>query len=233
MQYFIIAVSKNHAQLFQVTSEGITPLAVEGMPANMSEAWAGMERHEQSIQSHSSGGGTSMLHGQGGAKDVEEQEEDEYLRKIAKGVHSVVHTARLPLVFAGTVEEYGMFKKFDQSDMLLEDYIKGSAQQMPMEELKQKADEIVKSYQMKQAEALIEEYGNLLGTGRTSNDIDAIIASGELGKIDLLLVTDGAEKEDSKIQDAMAHTVAHRGRVALVEAGKLPEGAVVAAILRL
>ncbi len=233
MQYFILAVSKNHAQLFQVNSDGINPLAVEGMPASMSEAWSGMERHEQSIQSHSTGAETGMFHGQGGAKDVEEQEENEYLHKIAKGVHAVVHTARLPLVFAGVAEEYGMFKKFDQSGMLLEDYIKGSAQQMPMEELKEKGDAIVKAHQMKQAESLIEEYGNLLGTGRTSNDIDAIIAAGEQGKIDLLLVTDGAEAQDSKIQDAMAHAVAHRGRVALVEAGKLPEGAVVAAILRM
>ncbi len=233
MQYFILAVSKNHAQLFHVGDGTIKPLTVEGMPASMSEAWAGMERHEQSVQSHSTGGGAGMFHGQGGAKDVAEQEEDEYLHKVAKSVYPVVHTARLPLVFAGVAEEYGMFKKFDQSGMLLEDYIKGSAQQMQMEELKEKADAIVKAHQMKQAETLIEEYGNLLGTGRTSNDIDAIIAAGELGKIDLLLVTDGAEKQDTKVQDAMAHAVAHRGRVALVEAGKLPESAVVAAILRL
>ncbi len=232
MQYFILAVSKNHAQLFQVSSDGIAPLAVEGMPASMSEAWSGMERHDQSIQSHSSGEGAGVFHGQGGAKDVEEQEEDEYMHKVAKSIHSVVHTARFPLVFAGVAEQYGMFKKFDQSGMLVEDYIKGSAQQMPMEELKEKADAIVKAHQIKQDEVLIEEYGNLLGTGRTSNDIDAILAAGELGKIDLLLVTDGTEKEDSKVQDAMAHAVAHRGRVALVEPGKLPEGAVIAAILR-
>lgn len=233
MQYFLLAVSKNHAQLFQVSSDGISPLAVEGMPASLEEAWAGMERHEQSVQQHPTGNGTGMFHGQGGAKDVSEQEANEYLHKIAKSVSSVVHESGFPLVFAGVEEEYGMFKKFDKSGALLDEYIKGSAEKMPMEELKEKADPIVKAHLMKKAESLIEEYGNLLGTGRTSDDIDAILAAGELGKIDLLLYSDGAEKEDTKIQDAMAHAVAHRGRIAAVEAGKLPQGAVVAAILRM
>jgi hypothetical protein len=171
-----------------------------------------------------------MMHGQGGAKDAAEQEENIYLHKIAKSVHDVVHTSRLPLVFAGVAEEYGMFKKFDQSGMLLEDYIKGSAERMPMEELKEKADPIVKTHMMKQAETLIEEYGNLLGTGRTSNDPAAILESATNGKVDLLMITEGKEGEFATHAE---HTKMHRGRVVTVAAGSLPEDAVVAAILRL
>lgn len=230
MQYFILAVSKGHAQLFQVAGKSITPLAVEGMPENIGEAWAGMERHEKSLQSHSAGNGNAMMHGQGGAKDTEEQEEDIYLHKIAKSVHDIAHGARLPLVFAGTVEEYGMFKKFDKSGALLEDYVKGSAEHMPMEELKEKADEIVKKHMLEQAESLIEEYGNLLGTGRTSNDPVAILEAAKNGKVDLLLISEGKEGEFAELAE---HTSAHRGRVVTVGSGSLPEDAVVAAILRM
>lgn len=234
MHYFIVAVSKNHAQLLEVDGDRILPRGVDGMPTSMDDAWAGMERQEQSVQFHASGpgatGAPAMFHGQGGAKDVMEQEEDQYMHKLAKSMNTLLHTEGHPVVFAGVTEQYGMFKKFDQSGMLLEEYIRGSAEKMPMEELKEQADPIVKAHLLKEAEKHIEEYGNLLGTGRTSSDLAAIIESAKNGKVDMLLVSAGKESEAA---EAAEHTRAHRGRVVTVEEGKIPEGAEIAAILRL
>lgn len=232
MHYFIVAVSKNHAQLLEVNGDRILPRGVEGMPTSMDDAWKGLERESGNLNFHSTGGGGTMaasFHGMGGAKDMEEMEEDGYLHKLAKSLNSVLHAEGRPVVFAGVTEEYGMFKKFDQSGMLLEDYIRGSAEKMPMEELKEKADPIVKEHLMKKNATLVEEYGNLLGTGRTANDLGAIIEAAENGKVDLLLIEEGAEQQAA---EATTHTVAHRGRVAVVEKGTLPEGAVIAAVLR-
>lgn len=229
MHYFILSVSKNRAQLFEVSSTGIKPLAVDGLPSGIAEAWQGMERHEQSIQSHSMGNGNAAFHGQGGAKDIQEQEEDQYLHAVAKSLHTLLHNQHAPLVFAGVAEEYGMFKKFDQSGRLIDEYIQGSPDQTSMEDLKAAADPIVKAYQMEQGKALIEEYGNLLGTGRTSNDADAIFDAAENGKVDLLLMAEGQE---TAMAETVTHVVAHRGRVALVEKGSLPENAEIGAILR-
>lgn len=233
LHYFILAVSKNRAQLFEVTGDTVLPRGVDGMPASMEDAWKGMERHDESVQSHSSGNGNAMFHGQGGAKDVEEQEENQYMHALAKSLHTLLHEERRPLVFAGVTEEYGMFKKFDASGYLLEDYIQGSPDHHTSEELKAKADPIVRGHMLKQGEMFVEMYGNLLGTGRTSNDIDTILEAAEAGKVDLLLVTEGAEASDTRVQDAMAHTSAHRGKIATVEVGKIPENAVIGAVLRL
>ena len=215
MHYFILALSKNHARLFEVTAEHITPLEVDGMPNSMANQWAGMEREE------------------GRAGDVTEEEEDAYLHHVAKSIHTIVHDSKLPLIFAGVAEEYGMIKKFDQSGMLLDAYIKGSAEHMPMEELKEKADPIVKEHMMKEGEKHLEEYGNLLGTGRTSADVDVILIAAEKGKVELLFITDGTDGQDSRVQEAMAFTSAHRGRIVMVRKEMIPEGAVIAAILRL
>jgi hypothetical protein len=253
MHYFILSLSKNRAQLFEVTGTHILPYGVEGMPTSMADAWKGTERHEQSIQSHSSGDGNVMMHGQGGAKDTQEQEEDVYIHAVAKSLHTVLHNQHDPLVFFGVEEEYGMFKKFDQSGRLLEDYVRGNPDHLTLEELKEKADPIVRAYQHKQSEPLIEEYGNLLGTGRTTHDITAILDAAAKGKVDLLLLEENAMQwgtfdeasgavtlHDSQQPDsqelhglAVLHTVKHHGRIANTEQGKIPEGAVVAAILRM
>jgi hypothetical protein len=233
MHYFILAASKDRAQLFEVSGGKIQPHAIEGMPTSMADAWKGMERVDGSINFHGSGPGASgaqaMFHGQGGAKDVQEQEEDQYMHALAKSLHTFLHGQHVPLIFAGVAEEYGMFKKFDQSGALVEEYIRGNPDQIPMEELKEKAEPIVREYIMKKNEGLVEEYGNLLGTGRTSTDKDAILAAAEAGKVDLLLITEGHEQEAAELT---THTVAHRGRVAIMAEGKIPENATIAAILR-
>lgn len=233
MKYFILAVSKNHAQLFEVHDDRILPRGVDGMPSSMDEAWAGMERQEKDVQFHGSGpgatGAPSMFHGQGGAKDVMEQEENEYLHKMAKSLHDVLHVEGVPVVFAGVTEEYGMFKKYDKSGMLLEEYLRGNHERTPPEELKKEADPLVRAHLLKQGEKYIEEYGSLLGTGRTSTDLAAIEEAAENGKVDMLLITPASEKEAA---EAAAFTSAHRGRIVMVEEGKIPEGASVAAILR-
>lgn len=215
MHYLILSVSKSHAQLFEVKGDDIRPIAVEGMPTSKADAWKGMERED--------------LRMGGSPKEVEEQEEDKYMHMIASSVQTLVHEAHLPLVFAGVEEEYGMFKKFDASKMLVDDYIQGSPDQLHMKELKEKADPIVKTHLMTMNEKHLDEYGNLQGTGRTSTDRDLIMESAKNGKVDLLLVEDGSEGD---IQDVASHVWAHRGRVLLIEAAKMPEGAKMAAVLR-
>lgn len=130
MHYFILAASKNKAQLFEVTDDRVLPRGVDGMPTSMADAWSGMERE-------------SGDHNQRNANDVTEQEENEYMHKLAKSLHTLLHGQHDPLVFAGVAEVYGMFKKYDQSGRLLDAYIKGNHDHATMEELKAKADPIV------------------------------------------------------------------------------------------
>lgn len=253
MHYYILSLSKNKAQLFEVTGTHIAPHSVEGMPASLAGAWAGMERQEQAMQSHSAGNGHAIMNGQGGAKDVSEQEENKYLRDVAHSLQTLLHNQHGPLVFFGVEEEYGMFKKFDQSGKLLEQYVHGSPDHLTMEEMKEKADPIVREYNHKMSEPLIEEYGALLGTGRTSNDISVILNAAAKGKVDLLLLEEGAMSwgtfdeaagtvevhgsQHAHSQElhglAVLHTIKHHGRIANTEKGKIPEGAVIAAILRM
>lgn len=230
MHYFILAASKDRAQLFEVTGDRVLPRGVDGMPISMADAWKGMERSEQSLQFHSSGNGTAAFHGQGGVDDLVEQEEDKYMHDLAKSLHTLLHSQHDPLVFAGVAEAHGMFKKFDKSGRLLDDFIQGNPDHLPMEDLKAKADPIARAHMLKQNEAVLEQFGNLHGTGRTSVDTVEIEAKANAGKVEKLILPEG----EAERHQALAKEVwSHRGSVVTVEAAKMPEGSSLAAILRL
>ncbi len=214
MHYFIIAAGKNHAQLFEVSGSAARPVAVEGMPTSMADAWKGMERE-------------SGDHNQRNANDVTEQEENEYMHKLAKSVHGAV---RGPLVFAGVSEAYGMFKKYDASGFLLDEYVQGSTEHASIEDLVAKAEPIVRAEMLRKNEAVLEQFGALQGTGRTSVDAAEIDAKAKAGKVETLILPDGSEGKHASLA---AEVSAHRGSTVLAEASHMPQGSSIAAILRL
>ena len=217
MHYFILAASKGRAQLFEVTGDRVLPRGADGMPTSMADAWKGMERED---------GG----HIQGNANDATEQEEDKYMHDLAKSLRELLHGQPDPLVFAGVDEAHGMFKKFDQSGRLLDDFLRGNPDQLSMEELKERADPIVRAHMLKQNEAVLERFGSLQGTGRTSVDPVEIEAQANEGKVDTLILPEGERDQ----HQALAKEVwSHRGSVVAVETASMPEGTSLAAILRL
>lgn len=252
MHYYILVVSKKHVRLFEADHDSISPKDIDGLPSSIDDAWKGMERQEKSLQFHSTGSGTAGFHGQGGAKDTREQEEDRFMHMIAKSLHTFLHGQHDPLVFAGVEEAFGMFRTFDTSGKLLDEYIRGNPDDFSMEDLKAKADPIVHAWSMKRNEALLEEYGALQGTGRTSTDIGMILGAAHNGKVDLLILAEGVQMwggfntengkatvhtsqndgDEELCGVASAHTLKHHGRVIMMHPDKMPEGAKIAAVLR-
>ena len=253
MHYYILAVSKNRTRFFEVKDGEISEKTIDGMPQNQAEAWEGMERQEKSLQFHSSGGGTAAFHGQGGAKDTESTETEVYLHKIAKSIHTVVHEQHAPVIFAGVEEHFGHYRQFDTSGQLQDDYIRGNPDESRAEELLEKSKPIIAKVIEQQNDALLESYGNLSGTGRTSTDLQTVLDAAHRGKVELLFIPEGTEQwgiydaptghlsvhasqedgDEGLLSLASAHTLQHRGRVAVLPKDKMPEGGSIAAILRL
>lgn len=252
MHYYILALSRNTAHFMEVTGTTIESRDMNGMPGSVAEAWAGMERMEENQQSHSSGNGTTAFHGQGGAKDLNEIETKAYVLKIAKSLHAFLHEQHAPLVFAGVEELYGMYKSLDTSGRLLEDYIQGNPDHMQGEDLVKAAEPIVKAAAEKKNLAMLEAYGNLTGTGRTSTELNDILDAAAAGKVETLFVAEGAEQwgtfhTDSGKKElhegpedgneellglAANHTLKHRGQVVGLPLDAMPDGKQIAAILR-
>lgn len=237
MQYYILAVSKNHAHFLQVQHGEVEAVDIPGMPHSQEEAWQGMEASNESFQAHEND------------SDVETKT---YLQKIAKSLHAFLQEHHAPLIFAGVEELYGLYKGLDTSGKLLEEYIKGSPDQMDGKKLIDHAEPIIKAATEKRNAELLESYGNVAGTGRTSTDLNDILDSAAAGKVELLFVAEGNEQwgtfntengakelhegptpdNEELLGLAAHHTLQHRGHVVALPIDQMPEGKQIAALLR-
>lgn len=254
LHYYVLAVSKNNAHFLEVNGSEVTAKDIAGMPRSLAEAWEGTEHTDESLTFHSTGNGNVAFSGHSNAKDDAEIEAKVYMQKIAKSLHTILHEQQLPLVFAGVEELYGMYRHLDTSGRLLDGYIHGSPEQMDAEEILKKAEPIVREAAGKKRKEMLESYGNLAGTGRTSTDLADILDAGLAGKIELLLLAEGSEQwgrfdtesgrkelhegpggegSEELLGLAAQYTMQHRGQVMTVPADEMPESKQVAAILRL
>lgn len=252
---YLLAVSKKHARLLHVDSERVNEVEVDGLPKNFDEAFDNrLEFQDKEVHTHGGGPGASaaQFHGQGGAKDLSKEELEEYLHKIAKATDHVLKDQKAPLFFAGIEEEFGMFRKYASYPHLQERRIDGNPDTLQTEELYERVVELMSPVWAKEREVALEVYGPLAGTGRTSTDVQAILDLSYHGKVEGLLVAEGAMQwgkmhPDSGVAEfhdrrepgdnellglAAIHTMQHKGWVRALPAEKMPEKADIAAVLR-
>lgn len=213
MHYFVLAVSKKKATFFEVKGRSIMAREVEGMPASVEDAFKGMEHTDRVVNFHSTGNGTAAFHGDGGEKDQQEIEATVYIRAIANSLHTLLHESKLPLVFAGVTEEYGIFKKFDQSGALQEEFIKGSPDMTMKEELLERSRPIVEKRMAEDRKQLVEAFGTAAANGKGPDTMDEVLKAAAEAKVDTLLLKRGAS-EWGIVQsngDSIVHTAKENG----------------------
>ncbi len=249
--YFVLAVSKKKATLFEVKGRDIEARAIDGMPVSVEDAFKGMEHTEHNLNFHSTGNGTAAFHGDGGEKDQQEIEMTVYLKGVAKSLHTMLHESKLPLVFAGVMEEHGIYKKFDESGCLLDGFMKGNPDMTMKEKLLAESMPIVEEYLAGKKKVLIEDFGTAQANGKGTADVGDVIRAATDGKVDTLLLMHGANEWG--MADAAGETVVHTareagdqdllsvaasltlkkgGRVVFFEEGDMPGKSPMAAILR-
>ena len=238
MHYYILAVSRNVAHFLEAKNGEVHAMDIPDMPHSQADAWAGMDNKENSVLSNT--------------KDDTELETKVYLQKIAKSLHTFLHEQQLPLVFVGVSELHGMYKHLDTSGRLLEAFAHGNPDHMQGEEILKHTDPIVKEAADKRKLDLLEAYGNVAGTGRTSTDLSDILDAANAGKVDMLFVAEGAQQwgtfntesgkkelhegpvdgNEELLGLAANHTLRHRGQLVTLPLDHMPEGKQIAAILR-
>lgn len=250
-RYFILAVSKKKASLYEVNGRSVEERAVDGMPASLEDAWKGMEHTEKNLQFHSTGNGTVAFHGHGGAKDQQDVEAEVYFKSVAKSIHTLIHETKIPLVFAGVEEAYGLFKKFDETGMLLEEYVRGNPDTTEKEDLREQSLPIVAKESTKHREQLAERFGTAAANGKGTDDVGDVLKAAAEGRVDTLLLNRDAtewgtvgengesvvhvqkEAGDEDLSSVAASwTLRNSGNVVLFPQEEMPSKSPMAAILR-
>lgn len=250
--YCILTLSQKEVKLLRCTRESVTPLALEEAPTSMEE-FLKFDVNERHLQHHSGqGNGQAIFHGQGGSNETDQEEAENYLKRIENEVTAKLRNLNDPLILAGVSEAVALYKKVNHYSRLMDNAISSNPDPMTNDEINEKGWEIIKSYFLKDMYIDIDRFGDLTGSDKHSDNLTHIVEASYYGKVDSLFVPIGEQSwgwfdqerdtvhhsskqqagEHDLINMAAIKTMSQGGNVYALDKQEMPNGSSVAAIFR-
>jgi hypothetical protein len=250
-RFFVLALSQKQVRLLQGTRFTVQEIHLQGVPGKLSEALQyNDEVRVRTFHTHTASGGPAsrreaIVHGHGAGVDSAKDGLLEYFQQVDRGLHRYLHNEQAPLVLAGADFLLPIYREANSYPHLLDEGIEGHPDRLSNQELHDRAWELVQPQFQETRHRLAALYRQLAGTGRTSNDLPAIVAAAYQGHIQYLFVADRQERwgtfdqanlrvevhEAAQVGDedllnlAAVYTLSHKGTVYAVEPGEMPDAA--------
>ncbi|MEX2378913.1 MAG: hypothetical protein WD848_12885 [Dehalococcoidia bacterium] len=191
--FYVIALSRNSAELFHASSGDIEEVDVEGMPRGLIDLEK-YEDPEKSVQTHPSGYSQRGFHGHGTHKDSAlEHLEEEYVRDVATAVAQELKDSDAPLVVSAAEEILALYRKHNTYPHVLDDAIEGSPDRTEAERLREEGREIIRASMGAARKQAVLRYADLSSTDRTTDDAEEVVRMAIQGRVQELFVAEEAE----------------------------------------
>jgi Bacterial archaeo-eukaryotic release factor family 3 len=258
--FFVLALSQKAVRLLRGMRFSIDEIELQGIPQGVATAlqYDDVEKkdHHYPGSQGRAAGGVSPLAGHGvGVADATHQPHDAILRycqQLDAGLRTFLRDEHAPLVLAGVEYLLPIYQRANTYPYLLQEGITGNPEGLRPEELQERAWTIVQPHFQQAQESAAAQYRHLVGTGRATSDIPAIVMAAYDGRIGTLFVPVGvqqwgmfdresrtvqahqeAEAGDEDLLDVAAmYTLLRRGTVYAVTPDELPDQSLAAALLR-
>lgn len=249
-QYYLLALSPNHNQLYQASRNNIEEVEVEDLPINIKEFLNLDDQAVEKYQSINTAGGSAVFHGQGGASDDDNEDLMHYLKEIDKVINLELKEEGSHLVAAADDSLFALYKNINNYDKLLEENLSGNAKQMNKKDLREKSWKIVECHLHDYLKEVKNRYLKLKAGDKTSAKLEDIVEAAHHSKIETLLLNKEAEKAGVFIEDqneiklmgnykdydlynfAAVQTIKNGGAVYSLEKEEMPEAEDILAIYR-
>lgn len=255
-QFYILALSQNGVRLLQGTRYSVSDIELEDIPSDLAETLRHDDRG-QPLQFHTrvsaatSGPAPIFFgHGIGGAED--KRNIVRYFRAVDRGLRDLLRDEPAPLVLAGVEYLFPLYREANSYRHLFEEGIAGNPELMTAEDLHTRAWAMVQPHFLKAQHEAAAAYERLLGLGRASGDVEAVVPAAYSGQVDRLFVAVGvqcwgtfdptthavhwhgeAQTGDEDLLDLAAiHTLLNSGTVYAVAPEYVPDIRPLAAIFR-
>ncbi len=256
-QFYVLALSQKDARLLRGTFGTVQEMDLSGLIEKFTEKFVD-ELPEQSLQFHtrapsSDGTRTAIYFGHGGEVDsIQKERVLKYFRFIDRELQEMLDEKKSPLLLACVDYLVPLYREASSYPFLFETNIKGNPENISVQDLHNKAWEIIKPYFLENQEEARRRYQEFKGTGKTSNNIAEILPASFHGRISDLFFAVGiqqwgtynSENEEVKLSDspftgsedlfdlAVAKTFLSSGNVYAVKKEIMPDTSPVAAVLR-
>ncbi|NIR42800.1 MAG: hypothetical protein GWN99_02900 [Gemmatimonadetes bacterium] len=246
-RFYVLALSQNEVRLLQGTHHRVGPVNLDSLPKSLRDA-LGAEEREKQLQFHTANrAGGAIFHGHGGGgadESVHKKALLRYFKVIDNGLQELLADESAPLVLAGVDYLLPIYREANSYAKVMEEGIVGNPEPLSDQELHDRAWSILEPHFARKLERAAAQFHELLGTGRATDELDAIVPAAHNGRIASLFVAVGVQRwgtYDPSGQDLMVHdepepgdqdlldlaavqTLAHGGDVFAVKPDEIPDG---------
>ncbi len=259
-QFYLLALSQNEVRLFQGTRYGVGAINLTSLPESLSKAlwYESIEKQHRFVGASSAPGGGSgqtAFQGRGGGADADKKDRiKQYFRQIDGALQPFLAKQNIPLILAGVDYLHPIYREANSYPHLTGQGIIGNPEELSPQDLHRQAWQILQP----QFDAEIEEAAGLYlhfeGTNRATTDLKEIVSAAHYGRIEVLLMALDAHQmgtfdretgvvhlgeeanPDGEVIDLVNHairrTLLAKGSVYAVSPDQVPDGALMAAVLR-
>ena len=258
--FFVLATSLGSLRLLRCTRNTVEPVALEGVAASFEEAMR-FDEEQSHLQFHTGspqvpGGRAALFHGHSEGTDEARHKTNilNWFRKVDTAVGKLLKGSDTPLVFAGVESLLGLYRKANSSRNLLEESVTWNPQGSKPEQLRTKAWRIVRKRLKDERQQVLTSCAERLAKrDRATKRIQNVLPASREGRVETLLLaaggelwgefdsdsgsvrvqsSQGPEQGEDLLDRAARETLAHGGRLLVVEAAEMPEKSLVVAALR-
>ena len=195
--YYILAISQNAVRLFEGTRRSVGQIDLpQGTPESLEEALK-LDESQKQLQIHagSSQGGNrdGMFHGQGQGEEEQKVFIDQYLNLVDTQLKDVFREQQAPLILAGVDYLLSMYRNVSEYAHIMEEGITGNPEHLRPEELQEQAWPIVETYFRRETEKTTEQFLQLEGTDKATDNIEEIVTAAFYGRLDKLILSVDAQ----------------------------------------
>jgi hypothetical protein len=252
--FFILALSLNDVRFFSADRFSAEEVELPGVPRRLTDA-VGTDFEEDTVQMHTvrKGSGGAIVHGHGtGQAEDEKEEATRFCLRVDAGLRAILGDSRRPMVLAAAEPLASIYRQASHYQALVPGAISGNPELLSGEDLRQRAWKVVEPILRQELDVDLARCRELLGTGLASIDTREIVTAAFDGRVDTLLVSEGAQRWGSfdpstrtvEVADepangreellnlAAGQTVRASGKVHVVPRQEMPEQANAAATFR-
>jgi hypothetical protein len=251
-RFYVLSFSQKSVALYEGSPTGLGAIDLRDLPSSMRDA-LGVPEGGAGLQAHSVGGGDAVYHG-GGAPDENRKEElARFFRTIDKALWERLRDERVPLVLAGPASHFPIYREISRYAYLAPEGVEGNVDSATTEELHARAWPVVRAVFDAEEDEAIAEYARLVSSRLATSILTEVSSAAVKGRVRRLFVQQGkilfghldpatgdvllhgrqeGAADDDVLDDLTEAVLARAGDVLELPAGKMPEGAAAAAILR-
>lgn len=253
----ILALSQNDVRMLRCTSRSAEEVAFPGGVKTSFEDWMNTAKPDHASNNMEVGGpSTGSMKGVISTTSTTDREDrGEFLAhffgQIDRGVNEALRSKSEPLVLAGVDHQLSLYRSINSYPHLAQESVQGAPNGLKAGEMHARALEAMAKCYRKKVDGVLAEYNHKAGGG-ASNRLKDIVTAAHEGRVLTLLVSDsvestgvfdqathtvkaretGGSEDEDLINNAATQTILHAGQVYVVQNGRMPNGAPLAAVFR-